>query len=710
MKATNLIKLKEANINVPNFIVIDKTDTNLEEKVMTFSQIPKVAIRSSHFSEDSQESSHAGQFDTYLNVTTDRLETVQKLLNSHDGMRVIMQEMIDSDYSGIIFTSNPQGLLNEMVINIGKGLGDKVVENKTNTTAYYRNKHNNKGYYETTKDSPVLDNCILDKLFKLGSDIENLYNTPMDIEFAIKDDIIYCLQARPITTFKKQSITILDNSNIVENFPGVVCPLTADFVSMVYGLAFRSAVSEIATKQQLLDYEYIFNNMVAENNSRMYYQLENWYQLLECLPFSNKLLVIWEEMIGISNVERTKSISGINKTKTGLKFIKIILKTQKEMTKLDNHFKNQIDIYRDRISSCTLKDSLQLYNEIKQDFGSKWGITLYNDLYAFISMALAKKIEGKVVQGIDGIESMRPVALLNEISLEQQNNNTSKVNELKSQYIQLYGDRYIEELKLETKTPRTNPELLDSIIPNKPITRILDTQLEDLSKAKFFEKRAKMSIEGREVSRLNRSRLFGVVREIFMHIGKEFVNLGYIDTVEDIFYLRYLEIENIINSDKVPKTDFRSVIEERKIILQVHSKLPTYDRLIFSDKPFNKYPLNISNSKTNIKNSNLIGTPASSGIYRGEAIIIDKVDLSIDVSNKIIVTESTDPGWVFLIENAGAIITERGSLLSHTSIITRELEKPAIVGIPDITKTIKSGDIIEINGTTGEVKILTRRG
>ena len=66
----------------------------------------------------------------------------------------------------------------------------------------------------------------------------------------------------------------------------------------------------------------------------------------------------------------------------------------------------------------------------------------------------------------------------------------------------------------------------------------------------------------------------------------------------------------------------------------------------------------------------------------------------------------TDPGWVFLLATAKGIISEKGSLLSHTAIISRELKIPSIVGVNNLLNTIKSGDIIEMDGTTGIINII----
>ena len=69
----------------------------------------------------------------------------------------------------------------------------------------------------------------------------------------------------------------------------------------------------------------------------------------------------------------------------------------------------------------------------------------------------------------------------------------------------------------------------------------------------------------------------------------------------------------------------------------------------------------------------------------------------------------TDPGWVFMITGAAGIISERGSLLSHTAIISRELHKPSVVGVKELFDRVHDGDTVRINGATGEITILFRK-
>ena len=138
MKAKNLEILRENKINVPNFIIVQ----NENDVDLTFSNSKYFAVRSSFQYEDKGRNSYAGQFDTFLNVPREEVkEAVAKVIKSYNNnleyekvknikhtkeqekQPVIIQEMINADYSGVIFNINPMGILNETVITIGEGIG-----------------------------------------------------------------------------------------------------------------------------------------------------------------------------------------------------------------------------------------------------------------------------------------------------------------------------------------------------------------------------------------------------------------------------------------------------------------------------------------------------------------------------------------------------------------------------------------------------------
>lgn len=80
----------------------------------------------------------------------------------------------------------------------------------------------------------------------------------------------------------------------------------------------------------------------------------------------------------------------------------------------------------------------------------------------------------------------------------------------------------------------------------------------------------------------------------------------------------------------------------------------------------------------------------------------------MSLNGEILVAARTDPGWVTLYPSAKGLLVERGSVLSHSAIVARELGLPAIVGIPQITKFLKTGDVVEMDGAQGTVKVISR--
>ena len=79
-----------------------------------------------------------------------------------------------------------------------------------------------------------------------------------------------------------------------------------------------------------------------------------------------------------------------------------------------------------------------------------------------------------------------------------------------------------------------------------------------------------------------------------------------------------------------------------------------------------------------------------------------------NLNGDILVTSSTDPGWVTLFPTASGILVERGSLLSHSAIVSREMGKPCIVGITGLLEMLETGDEVEMDGATGIVNIIKK--
>lgn len=235
-------------------------ENRIREKYLNFGENTRVAIRSSATAEDLPDASFAGQQDTYLNVQglENVFHQIQNCYASLWGNRavsyrfrqgysqnavsiaVVIQEMVESEKAGVLFTVNPVNKKeNEMHINANFGLGESVVSGKVTADTYIVDKSGNimevnigtketqiiygeKGTIEVAvredkRKNRVLNDVEISKLIKYGLEIENHYGMPMDIEWAMKDDVIYILQARAITTLANTEKSMVEDT-LVEQY------------------------------------------------------------------------------------------------------------------------------------------------------------------------------------------------------------------------------------------------------------------------------------------------------------------------------------------------------------------------------------------------------------------------------------------------------------------------------------------------------------
>lgn len=805
-KVKNLFLLAEAGFSVPPFFCVDETFS--EEEILAYltRHFPDTAlfsVRSCASLEDSADFSFAGQFRTFLRVPKDDIcARIREVLSDaahpetisycriHDldpaafRMHVIVQEMVVSDLSGILFTANPQGLLNESVIVCGAGTGDLVVEDKTDVTTYYYNLTDRIFYYEQAGSSPLLSHAQVEELIRLSQKIRELMNitpkaalqhptpgflprrikksapsrhdagycTEYDIEFAIKNDTLYVLQARPITSIKYDApIIILDNSNIVESYPGITLPLTQGFIREAYYQVFKNLLLHLTREpDSVRRIDGVLRHMVDVANGRIYYRISNWYDVLLFLPFCSRLIPIWQEMMGVKDKAVSSDMQGNirrgTRFKVALSFFRLLRTCPKEMDKLDLYFQEIIKRF-DALDLDTDDNRILLghYRSLQDMTVKRWDMTLVNDMYGFLFTGLLKArlkakhipdpefMANRAISGIQKLESMRPIEALRKMTAQakeenliaelqaidsnevyfQYIRNDSPFSRSMQEYIQNFGDRNVEELKLESKTFRTDPVLLVRCIlqyaetsPDPSGNVFAPPHLTGLSA--FFAERAAVGIRNRERSRLHRGRLYGMMRSLALRMGENLSRQGRITQTEDIFWL-YLEEIEAASSD--PTLNLKGIIAGRKEEYAGFSALPAYSRLVFSGKITHKHPkpgtgtacpLGMFSSGYTCK-----GTACSSGIAEGEVLLVKEPSPLLDTKGKILVTKMTDPGWVFLIAPAKAVVSEKGSLLSHTAIISRELGKPAVVGIEHITEYLKTGDRIRVDGDTGTVTVLS---
>ena len=815
MKARHLEILKEQGFPVPKFILVSEN----EEADLSFSERDCFAVRSNFSTEDGGEHSFAGQFLTRLNVKRDKVqEAVQEVFASYAGSldykekanrrkaeqvlkqqgkegrqenaekqesteqkkaevlveTVLIQEMLFPEKSGVLFTKNPKGILSEMVVVLGQGLGDKVVEDQENVLTY----HYFPGeclYQEGQGTGLALDEEELKTLFTLGEKIEQLFQKPMDIEFAIEKGKIYILQAREITTLDMHlPVRILDNSNISESFPGVCLPLTESFAGEMYSGIFTSLGRRFLGKK-VSSYEELFQRMVGGFSGRMYYEISSWYDILRLLPFSGKIIPVWQGMLGVSNEEISfskKKPGFFLKCRIAFLFCYYFFVSQRKMQELDKFFQERYAGYSKRVDEEEDAQALyRIFLEMKEDLLREWDITLMNDMVSFISTHLYGK------KTAFSLETMKPVRALSALKTVagKYGLDSEEYRREKKSYISVYGDRIVGELKLETRTYRTNEELLDRWILDSLETESaeryklseakhslrkvcvekncvetdsaekdceetshMEKSSEQKQRKSFLYRLAESSCNNREISRLHRTRCFGLMRRIVDKIGEK--TIGF-----DVYYLSLDELKELLFSGK----DFSLKIAREKELRKAYERLPVLSRVKLlgkvdrdplageirglsykfvkgkgsreeksgkSEDIFSSEPMNLER-KEDIKGQDVekgkevgdstprvfFGRGVSKGIFRGEVLKIKSLQevRATEAKGKILLSYSTDPGWFPYLNMAEGLITERGSLLSHSAILARELEKPAVVNIPNIMEELQSGDIVEIDGDLG---------
>ena len=227
-KAANLSRLADAGYRVPTGFAFAPDDpvgdisqdtlNVIVERATNMGRVTKSttwAVRSSGLAEDGDDSSYAGQHDTYLNVEVEdilarildcrasgvKAEAYREAKGEEDkGIAVLVQMMVPSYMSGVTFTSNPFDMdLTTSVIEYTPGLGDKLVGGEVNPQGSYE-VNNATEEYNPRLTSSDYDRC-LPGVWSTCKRIAELFGQPMDIEWAIDHDYrLWILQARPLTT------------------------------------------------------------------------------------------------------------------------------------------------------------------------------------------------------------------------------------------------------------------------------------------------------------------------------------------------------------------------------------------------------------------------------------------------------------------------------------------------------------------------------
>lgn len=188
------------------------------------------------------------------------------------------------------------------------------------------------------------------------------------------------------------------------------------------------------------------------------------------------------------------------------------------------------------------------------------------------------------------------------------------------------------------------------------------------------------------------------IRAELVTIAGQLLKQGELEQRDDIWFIRLNELHTHFLEHKLP---LKQIVNERKLEYQHYAKLVP-PRVITSDGEIPSMRL----SGENFPAGALAGSPVSSGVIEGPAHVIMDPALERLLPGEILVAPFTDPGWTPLFVNAIGLVLETGGLMTHGSVVAREYGIPAVVGITEGTKVIKTGMTIRVNGDLGYVEII----
>lgn len=426
------------------------------------------------------------------------------------------------------------------------------------------------------------------------------------------------------------------------------------------------------------------------------------------------------------------------------------------------------DLKKRDFKKQSLNESINLYNYLEGEVLSNWKAPIINDYLCMIFFGLLKKLtdkwietEGKIegtqndlLCGQGDLESTEPTKMLMRMSkkIDLENSHMreklttrpvpelledKEVKELIWPFLDRFGFRCANELKLEEPDLHDDPSFVIYTLANYIKMKTYDIEgmekregeikraaeekvnkkLTVWQKPIYFWvlKHARIAVRNRENLRFLRTKIFGITRHLMRGIGHNFYQLKMLNDPSHVFYLKVEEIRGIVEGRSMGD-DYAKLAQERFDLFNHYRKTPNPpDRFITKGAVglYNYFPAVLSQLDL-LKGHGipddpnmLIGTPCCPGVIEGVVRVAKEFADAEGLNGDILVTERTDPGWVPLYPSCSGLLIERGSLLSHSAVVARELGLPTIIGVNGGLMTkLKTGDRVRIDASTGIIQII----
>lgn len=705
-------------------------------------ELPQIsyAIRSSAKSEDTEDFTCAGQFqtitevegvDNILNAVLDvwnsassskETEYHKKIANKASGCAVLIQEMIKSKLAGVSFSKNPITNQDEIIIEAVEGPGENLVQKGLTPLRWKLRKD------KFQEGDP--DHNYISVIKKVGSDtlkLKRIFRKHVDIEWVFDGNDIYYLQFRPVTATRV--LNIYSNKMAKEMLPGQIKPLVWSInIPLVNGTWIR-LLSEITGKTDVLP-----EDLAKSFYFRTYFNIAALSKIFREFGLSTDAL----EMLMISNDNSKPSFKPGFRTMRHffrmIRFIRHKLGFEKifliEYRRLSGVYK---DIENKIRTEFSLENYQNLYNSLFREGGS---LTYLNIVAPILMHIYNRRLKDKLKKrdiDYDRIDFnsdfpeltdlsplthirkiRRMIDLLPDLVRSQCNSYVNLKRFPEGQPVVAEIEKFLiefghfSESGTDFSVPKwnENPEMVFSMIlksePSENRSDSIDfTGLKKNSNNISAGLHKSYLKAGRfKVYREKISSLFiyghGLFRLLYFNLGDELFKRGVIDSSEDIFYLRADEINLILDELKLGNIkSYNDIIAFRKSEMEATRDyvLPS---VIYGDHaPI----LEIG------KNKNHRGVGTSPGIYTGKTRVVKGTDDFEDFrKGDVILIPFSDVSWTPVLSMAGAIVSETGGLLSHCSIIAREMGIPAMASVENVC-SIGNDANVTVDGSNGILTI-----
>ncbi|MFR0355207.1 PEP/pyruvate-binding domain-containing protein [Streptomyces sediminimaris] len=567
-----------------------------------------------------------------------------------------------------------------------------------------------------------------------------------------------------------QDTALWDNNNVTESFPGISSALTYSAARQLYETGFRDLYRRMGVPARTLRRNaHLLARMIGHLDGRIYYRLDCWYRLHGLMRCFRPLWPTWERSLGLAATEHTRPRPA--PVTRALDVAGILRRLTAHPLRVRG-FLRWWDACHAELADTGTRSPAQLadtYRLLWAQVGRRWGVTLVNGVFLFAATAATTHLASRWLKGdtaavtagmlCGGRDNRSTQAVLAAVALaERAVEDPSLAAELRdadadaawrriaagphgpafTHYLRAFGDRTLHDLKLETRTPRQEPPLLLTTLRTYVDRRLRVAQIRATARrtrddavrtlrahcrnpvkravlaAGYAAMRALLKV--REDTRFCRSQLFGDSRALLLRLGEHAAAAGCLERAEDVLDLTVEEVLGAIDGT-LPGADLRALVAVRaaeRARCGALAPLPARLRTP-ADLPLPaalaQVPRTAEAARAappGVAGDALRGLASSPGTVRGRAaVVLDPVGADIP-AGQVLIARETDPGWLFLMMSAAALVVERGTLLSHTAITGRLLGIPTVVAVPGATRRIADGALVEVDGAAGTVRLLER--